>query len=789
MAICCAFLSIAQGQLSGKVTDAIKKDPLPGAKVEITGKGSVLADANGNFNLECSGEVELKVTYTGFETFVQQVSCKSGLIITLVPDFKNLEAAEVTASSNPVKSQLEQPLSVVRLRETELKRSTGLFLDDAINTNVPGVMMVKRSHSGSQQLHIRGYGNGIGVRGINGNFDSQGLKLYLNGIPVTDAEGITVMDDIDFGSVSNAEVVKGPSGTLYGFAIAGVVNLETQKAEKDRTSISQDVLAGKNGLFRSTTRLAVGGKTSSVLLNFGHQDFDGYMPHTAAHKDFVNLMGDFTLNARQQLTTYIGYSDSYDQRNGELTIQQYNTHDYSGNPAYVKNDAHSAIRTFRAGIGHTFRISDRLSNTTSLFGAGQNMDNSSAGGWTDKIPVNYGFRTTFGNQFTLSPKASLSGITGIEMLKMNAQTIGYGMGADSTNLAGYNIITSTRSNQATTNANANYFTQWTLHLPQGFSLTAGIGISNMKLKLVDRLWAPANNTPTSTKQKVFANTYNGLAAPTFSINKIFRDMVSVYASYSSAYKAPVAANILIATTGQVNTGLKPEKGTQIEIGTKGSLLSNHLFYTIAAFHAKFEDKFTTVAVPNPANTATLYSYLVNAGTLKNNGLEVLIKYNVIESGTGFLRLLRPFVNMALSDFTYGNYKYQRVGKNAQNKDTLLVEDYTGNQVAGISPFVFNAGIDADTRIGLYGNINVNYRSSMYFTSDEKNKASGFNLFNAKAGFRKHFDRFVIDVFAGANNITGSQYYQMLFINQLPDAYIPAYDKVDLYGGASVKINF
>lgn len=789
LGILCVCLSFTQAQLSGKVIDIEKKEPLAGARVEIPGKASVITDEQGNFKLDCNGNAEIRVSYAGYGSFTQQVACKSGLVITLIPAFKDLEAAEVTASSNPGRSQLEQPYSMVRLRETELRRGTGIYMDDAINSNVPGVLMVKRSHSGSQQLNIRGYGNGIGVRGINGNFDSQGLKMYLNGIPVTDAEGITVMDDIDFGSIGNVEILKGPSGTLYGFAIAGVVNLQTQKAEKDKTSIAQDILVGKNGLFRSTTRLAIGGKNSSVLLNYGHQEFDGYIPHTAAHKDFVNMMGDFTLNDRQTLTTYVGYSDSYDQRNGELTIQQYQNHDYSGNPAYIKNDAHSAVRTFRAGIGHTMKITKNFSNTTSLFGAGQNMDNSSAGGWTDKIPVNYGFRSTFDNTFKLSGNTTLTGITGIEMQKMNAHTIGYGMGADSTNLSGYNIITSTRSNQATTNANSSYFTQWTLHLDHGISISAGIGISNMSLKLVDRLWAPANNQPTNTKQKVFANKYNGLTSPTFSINKTFNDVASVYASYSVAYKAPVSANILIATTGQVNTGLKPEKGTQFEIGTKGSLFGNHLFYTIAAFHAKFENKFTAVAVPNPANSATLYTYIVNAGTLKNNGIEVLAKYNVIESGTGFFRVIRPFVNMTISDFTYGDYKYQRVGKNAQNKDTTLTEDYTGNQVAGVAPFVFNAGVDVDTKPGLYGNINFNYRSSMYFTSDEKNKASGFKLFNAKVGFRKSVERFTFDVFAGATNLGGTQYYQMIFVNQLPDSYIPAYDKADVFGGASVKFTF
>lgn len=701
----------------------------------------------------------------------------------------NLNEVEITATSDNNKSVLNQPSSITKLEPLELKRGTGLFLDDAINANVPGVLMERRTLSAGQQLNIRGYGNGMGIRGINSNFDSQGLKLYLNGIPVTDAEGITVMDDIDFGSVSNVEVSKGPSGTLYGLAIAGVVNLKTQRAAKDKVSIGQETMGGSYGLLRSTTRIAIGGENSSLLINYGHQQFDGFMEHTRSQKDFVNMMGDFSLNKKQSLVSYLGYSDSYDERNGELTQQQYDTLDYSGNPKYIKNNAHSAVRTFRGGIGHTYRFNSHISNTTTFFGSAQSIDQSSAGGWTDKLPLNYGMRSVFEKQFKLSESLLLSGITGIEMQRMNAITIGYAMGADSTDLAGYNIITKTNSDQATTSSTYSYFTQWTLQLPMDFSLTAGAGISNMHVKLEDRLWGLSNNHPNNTKLPVYENKYNNLVSPNVALNKKINKVASVYASYSTGYKAPVAANILISTTGQVNTGLKPEKGTQLEVGTKGMLLKNRLFYTVAAFNAKFENKFTTVAVPNPANTVTLYTYIVNAGTLNNNGLELLVKYKAVESADGFVKLVQPFANVTLSDFKYGDFQYQKVGKNSSNADSVIVEDYTGKAVAGVAPLVYNLGVDVDTRIGLYGNVNYNYRSAMYYTSDGLNETNPFGLLNAKLGFRKSIKRLDFDVYAGANNMTGSQYYYMVFVNQLPDAYIPGPNEMNFFGGLNLSFNF
>lgn len=702
----------------------------------------------------------------------------------------NLGEVEITFDTTSNRTELIQPVSKIKLNLSELNRSTGLYLADAINTSVPGIYMQSRTISGGQQFNIRGYGNGArGTNGVSSNFDGQGTKVYLNGIPVTDAEGVTVLDDIDYGSLGNVEIIKGPSGTLYGMAIAGVVNMETKKAEAGKVSIGEDFMGGSYGLLRSTTNISIGGKNSSLLINYGKQKFDGYMPHTKSHKDFVNMMGQFNVSEKQTVNAYIGLSDSYDERNGELTIEQWDTLDYSGNPSYIKNDAHSAVKTVRAGISNTYAMCKTVSNTTSIFGTAQKIDNSSAGGWTDKSPLNFGLRSTFDMDFKLSDKVKLSGISGVELQKMNAVTNGYRMGTDSTDIEGYNIITQLRSIQQTSSATAAIFTQWTLKLPYDINITAGAGYNSMKLRLDDRLWGVSNNHPNTTTPQFYEATYSDMISPLFAINKKIKNNASVYASYSTGYKAPVSSYFFIPTTGQVNTGLLPEKGTQIEIGTKGSLVDNRLFYTVALFNTKFTDKMTTVAVQNPANTATLYTYMVNSGGLNNSGLELLVKYEVMKNKDGFITSLSPFVNMTYSKFEYDDFKYQKVGKDINNQDSALVYDYSGNEVAGFPPLIFNFGIDVDTKVGLYGNVNFNYRDAMYYTSDNENQTEAYSILNAKLGFRKTIKDFGVDVYAGASNITSTQYYYMVFVNQLPDAYLAAPNEINFFGGIKLKYTF
>ncbi len=803
-----AVAAFAQNSLKGKVVDAATGKILTSATITFAGKGGTATDKDGNFAIDCSKTAFIVVSHVGYESKrVAVKNCDEAITVSLDPVDGTLGEVEVSATSNQNKSLLYQPASITKLSPLELKRGTGLFLDDAVNANVPGVSMKRRSVAAGQQFNLRGYGNGTrGTRGISSNFDGQGYKVYLNGIAITDAEGITLMDDIDFGSVSNVEVTKGPAGTLYGLAIAGAVNLKTVKAEKGQTRIGQDVLLGNYGLRRFTTHLSIGGERSSILVNYGNQHSDGYMVHTASDKQFVNFIGEFQPNAKQHIATYFGYANSYDQRGGELTLAQYENKDYNtGNPDYVKRNGHSNVISVRAGMGHTYTFNSNFSNTTSIFATGQNQNVSSAAGWTDKAPVNIGLRTSFNTKFTLPGNITLSGITGLETQHQHANTIGYNMKQnplDTSTVSGWSIgkpywvINATTSNVFTITNTTSAFTEWTLALPKDVSITAGLGMSNMKIYLQDRL-----NSATATKPSEFDTTYKNMVSPHFAINKVFNKNFSVYASYSIGYKAPTSSYFYITTpvvttpatpaTARLNSSLKPEKGAQFEIGTKGSLLKSKLNYQVAYFHTVFSNKMTNIAV-QLNSTTTAYSYVINGGEQDHNGIEALVKYAVVQNGNGAVANVSPFLNFAYSDFKYKNFIY----KSGSTTSNILTYDYSGLNVFGVPEIATTWGVDIAFKNGLYANVYHSYKDGVnigYETISNVNylrTSTSYNIVNGKIGFRKALSAHVdLDVYAGSDNLTGSQYPYMIFVNQLPDAYLPAPLKANTYGGINLKYNF
>jgi iron complex outermembrane receptor protein len=322
------------------------------------------------------------------------------------------------------------------------------------------------------------------------------------------------------------------------------------------------------------------------------------------------------------------------------------------------------------------------------------------------------------------------------------------------------------------------------------SLTAGVGTSNMVITLHDRF-----NPAIATRPADYHKRYNNMVSPHIAINKVFNEHVSAYAAYSKGYKAPVSSYFFISTpavttpatpaTGRVNETLKAEIGNQFEVGTKGQLMNSKLVYELAYFHAVFSNKMTAIAVQSPASsTTTLYSYMVNGGKQIHNGIEALIKFTAYQSDNGFFKTVRPFGNLTYSDFEYAdNFTFKR---GFANGDTL---NYSNKKVGGVAKIMANLGVDLVMAHGLYANVNYNYKDKVPITSLNDIYAKNYNLLNAKIGMQhslgQHFD---LDVYFGAANITGAKYYIMVFVNQLPDAYIPAPKNANVFGGIKFKYN-
>ena len=755
----------AQTAVSGKVVDAYNRAPLAGVQITSTAGGSATSAADGTFSLPCTTGMQVEFRVLGYDTFKTTVNdCSRQLLNGLTSGTQNLNAVNVVASREA--PSVSQPLSVTSLSQRELNRGTGLFLDDALNA-IPGVRMERRTMSGGQRITIRGYGNRT-------NFDGSGYKAFLNGVPITDAEGVTMLDDIDFATLGKVDVIRGPASSLYGAGIGGVVNLQTLRPDRAGTSFEQDIQTGADGLLRSDTRYTSVSSGSTILANYGHQDYDSYRVHSASTNDHVMLLGDFRPSERRSLSGFLTYAHSYDERAGQLDSAQFFNEENVGEPPYLNNDGHIEHETLRVGVTHSYRHSNRFESVVTGYLTGVKREDVFAVGLNPRSNQTFGGRAAFNTSF-VNNGYPLTGTSGIDFEKTNQFAKGYPFSNQVAGGITTDLETSTMQYSA--------FSQWDISLPAAFTLTAGASLNFIEYAIDDRLTNSGNpNHRDVSGRKV----YDPVVMPRVALLRMFGNDRSVYVSLSQGFTPATSSDAVIPFTGEPNEGLKPERATQVEVGTKGSLFQHRLSYQVALFNLMVTDKLTSQSVFNDSGTQ-LYAYTVNAGDQSNKGAEVAASFSILDEPVGTLTQLRPFVSYTYSDFTYDDFK----SNNNNNTGTV---DYSGNKVVGVPNHVFVGGADLSFRGGVYATGTAEHRAMMPITYDNVHEAPGYTLVNARAGIRRDLSSHLgIDAYVGAQNITGSLYYTMVFLNgnynggASPAIYLPGPTTARPFAGLKVSI--
>ncbi|MEP7381061.1 MAG: TonB-dependent receptor plug domain-containing protein [Gemmatimonadota bacterium] len=763
-----AGLLLAQGAqtvTSGTVFDTYTRTPLADVSVSLAEGGpAVMSGADGRFQIPCPGARPLVFRRLGYESYRLTVAnCAENLQVGLTGGTQNLNAVSVVATRDA--PGIEQPQSITTLAHSELTRGTGLFLDDALNL-VPGVRMERRTMAGGQRITIRGYGNRT-------NFDGSGYKAYLNGIPITDAEGVTVLDDIDFGTVGKVDVIRGPASSLYGAGIGGIVNLYTLRPDREGTTLEQGMMGGADGLRRYDTRLASASSGSSLLLNYGKQDYDSYRVHSASRKDYATFVGDFRPSDRRTISTYFAYAHSYDERAGQLDSAQFFGKENVGEVPYLQNDGHVDMESVRVGLTHGYRVNEHLLPEVTAYYSGITREDVFAVGVTPKAAQTFGARAVINTSFA-SPTVRLSGVSGLDFEKTNLFSKNYRLA----NLVQGPITTDLETHTM----QYSIFSQWDLALPHEVTLTAGASANFIEYALVDRLTNTGNPTHLDLTGR---KTFDPVVTPRIALRKGFGSDLSLYVSVSQGYTPPTSSDAVIGFTGEANDGLTPERATQYEVGAKGNLFARRLAWQVALFDLEVSDKLTSQGVFDNAGTQ-LYAYTVNAGDQANKGFEATAAWSVVDRPASPLTLLRPFVSLTLSDFTYSNFKSDH---NA-NARTI---DYTGKDVVGVPGTVVGYGVDAGVHGGGYLNATLEHRGTMPITYDNVHAAPAYSVLNAKVGIARSLGPHLgIDAYVGGTNLTGALYYNMVFLNASfaaapPAIYLPGPYSSRYFGGVKVSV--
>lgn len=153
--------------------------------------------------------------------------------------------------------------TVLDADEIGLGRPT-LEMGEALS-QVPGVFVQNRTNFAQDtRLSIRGFG-------ARAAFGIRGIRVVLDGIPLTLPDGQSQIDTLDFANIERIEVLRGPAGSLYGNAAGGVLALQTRRPSQAAEGEIVGTV-GQFGLFKT----AAGARTS-----VGETDITAFVARTA----------------------------------------------------------------------------------------------------------------------------------------------------------------------------------------------------------------------------------------------------------------------------------------------------------------------------------------------------------------------------------------------------------------------------------------------------------------------------------------------------------------------------
>jgi iron complex outermembrane receptor protein len=271
----------AQGTLRGRVLRSDGLGPIADAQVVLSPSGASARSAeNGRFVIGRvePGWVRLTARRPGFvaATLTVRVSPldTEEVQLRLRPAATALDPIVTSATRDP--RRLSDVGWAVSLADSAAIARTGTIgLHEALRA-MPGVQAASRW--GTEDVNI-------GIRGSAARASAtpgvRGVAVLLDGISLTEPDGLARLDMIELADVRQVDVVRGPASVMYAGASGGVVDLVSVTG-RDSPGVTLRTGAGAFGLRKYAARAggALADGRASGLAALSSTSLDGYRAHS-----------------------------------------------------------------------------------------------------------------------------------------------------------------------------------------------------------------------------------------------------------------------------------------------------------------------------------------------------------------------------------------------------------------------------------------------------------------------------------------------------------------------------
>ena len=623
-------------------------------------------------------------------------------VFAIQSDTLNLD--EVVLKSSLI-NEKNPALTVTEISYRENKIKPVNF-QDAIDFSAGLWITNSENQAQDNRMSIRGFGarSAFGIRGI---------KIILDGIPLTTPDGQSQVDNIPYDLIKSIEVLKSLSSTRFGNASGGVVTINTFSELTDKASIATSFGSYGNKKIQGTYSRSKG--SSSTIINVSQAESDGYRDHSSylnksvffKHtKDFEKLKVKFNL---------LFFDSPYAFDPGGLTIDSVDENRSQARDRNILYNSQESVRQLQTGLVLDWdtKIGQVHSNLYYSYRDFTGLLPFTGGGYVD---LNRNFS---GAEFSLK-----NGSENIEWMigtSIQNQSDDRKRFENNEGEKGVKVLDQIES--------FNSFGVFALssYNKSKYSIQAGLRYDSHEISLDDNMIGVGVDQQYVDYSKSLSAFSPNLGF-IYSLNK----NRELYINYGFAYETPSLSELSANPNGTgFNLDLSPMSSSGFDIGFRKR--SQDLSYSITAFYIDTKDEIVRYELEDFEGM----NFYRNLGTSKRVGAELEATYNLGKPG-----ILR-------ATYTRAKYEFKNQG--------------VSGDLAGIpkSNFLFEwqyAQKDFDIKV------DFKYVNSLFADNSNEVKVPSYMLSNISFKNKLSLKEFSFDIGLHIRNLFEEKYYDNIRTN-------------------------
>lgn len=688
------------------------------------------------------------------------------LYIALCAAFGNMPPAmadeEKTLTLSPVvvtatrqaQNSFDLPVAIDVVSEKDIKQGhLQMQLSESL-IRVPGLTAQSRTQQAQDpQISSRGFGS-------RSSFGVRGIRLYVDGIPLTMPDGQGQPGVVDLSSIKSIEVMRGPFSSLYGNSSGGVIQMFTKDAPATPT-ISATSMFGSYDTKRNVLEAAGRSEEIEYMLNASNFESAGYRDHSSSNKKMGTAQFKFHISSDTKLTTLINWFEQDAQDPLGLTRTDIAT-DRKGVVA-AANNANTRVSRNHTQIGFNLEHAINETNKLSFVPYVGTRNNSQilpynpagTNARTSKIA-----RDFYGTDLHWDNNGEILG-------KKYSLTFGINYGKSEDNRLDVNTqIASAPANvtnrdEANISTNYDRYVQAMLAATETLDIHAGLRRTKVRLQVKDNFIAGFGDNSGS----VSYNKTNPVIGATWKVTPEF----NLYANYGRGFETPsfIEAAYNSTTSGATpNLSLKPSTSENFEIGSK-AYLSDNTKANLTLFYIKTKDEIVISQI-DFANRG-IYT---NANASVRKGAEFSLESDFDHNISTYLA------------YTLLSAKFDSAYTSANG----LIE--SGNRIPG----TYSNQLYGEVRwkyepLGFHTAFETRYNSKVYVNDINTDAASSYTIFNVRAGFEQTLNNWVLKEYVRVENLTDKEYIGSVRVNDSNSRFFEAAATRNYQLGLSAQYKF